>query len=118
MRGEETAGTGGSAIEIDTPRRPSRSTDAGPVGRRAAGGTSNAACVRCADNARSRHAARPPAEAAKDKRPGSCERGPLEGSRRATRGGAHHTRSIAIAMPCPTPMHIVQSAKRPPVRCN
>ncbi|AOJ54588.1 hypothetical protein AQ475_28125 [Burkholderia thailandensis] len=38
MRGEETAGTGGSAIEIDTPRRPSRSTDAGPVGRRALGG--------------------------------------------------------------------------------
>ena len=28
------------------------------------------------------------------------------------------TRSIAIAMPCPTPMHIVQSAKRPPVRCS
>jgi hypothetical protein len=31
---------------------------------------------------------------------------------------ARHTRSMMAAMPCPTPMHIVQSAYRPPDRSS
>ncbi|OMZ89882.1 hypothetical protein AQ871_19330 [Burkholderia pseudomallei] len=53
-----------------------------------------------------------------DKRPDASSAGRLETSAALSRGGANHTRSIAIAMPWPTPMHIVQSAKRPPVRCS
>ena len=34
------------------------------------------------------------------------------------RGGGHAMRSMTIAMPCPTPMHMVHSARRPPLRSS
>lgn len=36
----------------------------------------------------------------------------------AEAGGPAQTRSVAMAMPCPTPMHMVESARRPPVRAS
>src|SRR5574340_184673 len=34
------------------------------------------------------------------------------------RSPEHQTRSSTTAIPCPTPMHIVHSAQRPPLRCS